>query len=130
MVGHHPGAVAANLVTNKIYVANQAVNTVTVIDGTSDSVVGTMSLGSKPQAIAIDSTTHKVYVISTHESTATILDGIHNSKLGTVQTEKAPFAIAVNSQTHAAVALSLDGQLTLIDGNTLATSSPVMPDER
>lgn len=125
--GEIPCAVAVDDSSGKAFVANFGSNTVTVIDGSSDSVVGTMSLGSKPQAIAVDSTNHKVYVLSTHDSTATILDGNNNSMLGTVQTEKAPFAVAVNSKTHVAVALSLDGHLTLIDGNTLATSSPVMP---
>lgn len=127
--GKLPCAVAVDDSSGRAFVANFGSNTVSVIDGTSDSVVGTMRLGSKPQAIAIDSTNHKVYVVSTHESTTTVLDGINNSMLGTVQTGKAPFAIAVNSKTHVAVALSLDGQLTAIDGNTMATSSPGMPED-
>ena len=46
--------------------------------------------------------------------------------LRTVKTEKAPFAIAVSSNTHVAVVLSLDGDLTVIDGTTLAVSSPLV----
>jgi hypothetical protein len=48
-----------------------------------------------------------------------------------VKVQKAPFAIAVNSKSHVAAVLSLDGDLTLIDGNALTTSSPLIPkDER
>ena len=122
--GQIPCAVAVDYNSGRAFIANFASGDVTVIDGHSDSVVGTVSIGPRPQAVAVDSTDHKVYVVSTHESTTTVLDGTNNSVLGTVQTEKSPFAIAVNSKTHVAVALSLDGGLTLIDGNTLATSSP------
>ena len=110
--------------SGKAFVANFASNDVTVLDGASDAVVGIVNVGPKPQAIAVDSNNHKVYVVSTHERTVTVLDGTNNSVLGTVRTEKWPFAIAVNSQTHVAALLSLDGDLTLIDGTTLATSSP------
>ena len=129
--GKIPCAVAVDYSSGKAFVANFASNDVTVIDGASDSVVRTLSVAPKPQAIAVDSNNHKVYVASTHESAVTVLDGTNNSVLGTVKTEKAPFSIAVNSQTHVAVVLSLDGDLTLIDGTTMATSSPFMPkDER
>jgi uncharacterized protein len=126
-VGENPCAVAVDESSGKAFVADFAGYDVTVIDGSDDSVVGKMSLGPKPQAIAVDSKNHKVYVASTKERTVTVLDGTDNSVLGTVKVEHAPFAIAVNSQTHAAVVLSLDGELTLIDGKTMATSSPSMP---
>ena len=126
-----PCAIAVDQSSGKAFVAAFGGSDVTVIDGASDSVVGTVSVVPKPQVIAIDSTDHKVYVASTHESTATVLDGTTNSVIATLKTEKAPFAIAVNTKSHVAVALSLDGGLTLIDGTTLATSSPSMPkDER
>ena len=125
--GEIPSAVAADQSSGKVFVANFAGNDVTVIDGSTDSVAATVSVGPKPQAIAVDSTNHKVYVASTHESTTTVLDGTNDAVLGTVKTGNAPFAIAVNSKTHVAATLSLDGDLTLIDGATLATSSPSVP---
>lgn len=125
--GENPSAVAVDQGSGKAFVVDFASGDVTVIDGPSDSVVGTVSVGPKPQAIDVDSINHKVYVVSTHESTATVLDGTTSSVLATLKTEKAPFAIAVNSKSHVAVVLSLDGGLTLIDGTTLATSSPSMP---
>ena len=50
-VGDDPNGVRVNLSTNRIYVANQADDTVTVIDGTSNAVIATVPVGDKPMAI-------------------------------------------------------------------------------
>jgi len=120
-------AIAVDYSSGKVFVANYGSNNVTVIDGTTDSVVTTVGVEPNPQAIAVDSSNHKVYVASTHEGAITVLDGTNNSVLGTVKTGKAPFAIAVNDKSHKAVALGLDGNLTVIDGTTLGTSSVSNP---
>lgn len=122
--GQIPCAIAVDSSSGRVFVANYGSGTVTVIDGVSDSVVGTVNAGAHPQAIAVDSSNHKVYVASTQEDTTTVLDGMNNSVLGTVRTGHAPFAIAVNPKSHTAVAVGLDGDLTVIDGATLAVSSP------
>jgi YVTN family beta-propeller protein len=126
--GEIPCAAAVDTSSGKVFIANYGSNNVTVIDGTTDSVVATISVGPNPQAIAVDSSNHKVYVASTREGAITVLDGTNNSVLGTVNTGKAPFAIAVNDKSHKAVALGLDGNLTVIDGTTLVKSSASNPD--
>ena len=84
-----------------------------------------MKAGSQPQALAIDSADHKVYVANTHAGTITILAGMKDSVIATVKTGKAPFAIATNDKTHKAVVLGMMGELTVIDGATLAASAPL-----
>ena len=121
-VGEIPCAVAVDSTSGKVFVANYASNNVTVIDRAANSVVGTMKVDARPQAIAVDSGNHRVYVASLHAGTTTILDGTNDSVMSTVEVGRAPFAIAVNSKTHKAVVLGLDGQLTMIDGTTLAVS--------
>ena len=121
-VGEIPCAVAVDSASGKVFVANYASNNVTVIDRAANSVVGTVKVDARPQAIAVDSGNHRVYVASLHEGTTTILDGTNDSVMRTVEVGRAPFAIAVNSKTHKAVILGLDGQLTMIDGTTLAVS--------
>lgn len=122
--GEIPCAVAVDSSSGRLFVANYASGDVTVIDGINDSVVSTVNVGAYPQAIAVDSSSHKVFVVSTRESTTTVLDGMNNNVLGTVRTGQAPFAIAVSPKTHKAVVIGLDGDLTVIDGTTLAVSSP------
>ena len=51
--------------------------------------------------------------VSTQAGATTVVDGTNNSVLGTMKTGKGPFAIAVNPKSHTAVALGLDGGLTV-----------------
>jgi len=125
--GEIPCAIAVDSSSGRVFIANYASGTVTVLDGVNDSVVATVSTGAHPQAIAVDSSNHRVYVMSTQEGTTTVLDGTNNSVLGTVRAAHAPFAIAVNPKSHTAVELGLDGDLMVIDGITLAVSSPSIP---
>ena len=122
--GEIPCAVAVDSSSGRVFIANYGSGNVTVIDGVNDSVVGTVNAGAHPQSIAVDSSNHKVFVVSTREGTTTVLDGTNNSVLGTLRTGQAPFAIAVNPKTHKAVAIGLDGDLTAIDGISVAVSSP------
>lgn len=46
--GTEPLAVAVNPVTNKIYVANNSSNSVTVIDGATNTVVAAVPVGNTP----------------------------------------------------------------------------------
>jgi uncharacterized protein len=129
-VGEIPCAIAVDSSSGRVFVANYGSNDVTVLDGVSDAVVGTVNVSPYPQAIAIDSGNHKVYVASTHTGNTTVVDGTNNSVLATVETGTAPFAIAVNPKSHTAVAVGLDGGLTVIDGTTLAVSSPSIPESK
>ena len=53
VVGNDPQDIQINIQTNKIYVANKASNTVSVIDGDSGNTK-TIHVGQGPQSIAID----------------------------------------------------------------------------
>jgi YVTN family beta-propeller protein len=123
-VGEIPCAITVDSSSDKVFVANYGSDNVTIIDGTTDSVVATVNAGPNPQAITVDSGNHKVFIANTRAGTVTVLDGTNKTVVGSAKTSKAPFAIAVNSKTHKAVTLGLDGDLTVIDGTTLATSSP------
>jgi YVTN family beta-propeller protein len=125
--GEIPCALAVDSSSSRVFVANYASNSVTVIDGVSNSVVATVNVSPYPQAIAVDSSSHRVYVVSTHRGTITVVDGNNSSVLRAVKTGSSPFAIAVNSKSHKAVAIGLDGDLTVIDGTSFATSSPSIP---
>ena len=128
--GEVPCAIAVDSSTGRVFIANYGSNDVTVLDGVSDAVLATIKVNPSPQAIAIDSSNHTVYIASTHDGTATVLDGTINSVLATVRTGRAPFAMAVNPKSHIAVALGVDGNLTVIDGTSLTVSSPSIPESK
>ena len=51
-VGNQPDDVAVNPVTNRVYVVNEEGQTVTVIDGATNTAVTTIFVGYKPRFVA------------------------------------------------------------------------------
>ncbi len=123
-------ALAVDSSTGRVYAANFASNSLTVIDGASNSVVATVSVGSRPQAIAVDSAIHRVYVANTHDNTVTAIDGITNSVVATIKVGNEPYAIAVDSAMGMVFVANMTGPSsgpgpTVIDGRTLTVIPPV-----
>ncbi|MGA3054034.1 MAG: YncE family protein [Candidatus Korobacteraceae bacterium] len=117
-VGLDPYSVAVNTITNKIYVANEYGNSVTVIDGGTFSTI-TIPVQS-PTYLAVNETTNKIYV-STIWSEVTVIDGATNS---TTQVQvSAPEQLAVNPITNRIYVVGAFNGVTVIDGSTLSTVS-------
>ena len=71
--GRLPYALDLNLLTNKIYVANQTDGSVTVIDGTGDTVSATVPTGSLPSGVAVNPVTNQVYVSNRGSANVTVI---------------------------------------------------------
>jgi YVTN family beta-propeller protein len=105
--GNSPYSVAVNSATNRIYVANNGDNTVTVIDGATNNTV-TVPVGNYPQAVAVNQATNKIYVVNNCGSdptcnsagTVTVIDANNNNNTATVTVGYFPYAVAVNSVTN------------------------------
>ncbi|MGA7461496.1 MAG: YncE family protein [Candidatus Korobacteraceae bacterium] len=116
-VGIDPNAIAVNPTTNQVYVENycgtdptcasSSSGTVTVIDGSSFQVTGTVNVNIQPLAIAVNSVTNQIYVANfcgtdptcQSDGTVTAIDG------GTLNTTAVnvgafPVALAINSLTN------------------------------
>ena len=79
-------ALGINTVTNRTYVANYADgsgSTVSVIDGATNSVVATATVGPGPVAVGINTVTDRIYVASSN-GTVSVIDGATNSVVATV----------------------------------------------
>src|SRR6266511_4847222 len=61
-VGQGPTGIAANRVTNRIYVANFRESSVSVIDGSSNTVIATIPVGGGPAAVGVNAKTNRIYV--------------------------------------------------------------------
>jgi len=70
--GDNPGAVAVNLVTNKIYVTNYESHTVTVIDGATNTTT-TVTAGEGPGAVAVNPVSNRIYVANYMSNNVTVL---------------------------------------------------------
>src|SRR5439155_9627391 len=125
-VGSYALGLAVNPTTNMVYVANYLSNTVSVIDSTKDSIVGTIDLGAQstnPSDLAVNPTTNKVYV-TTGRNSVVVIDGLTDRVTTTLQVGTSPgtnstYALAVDpTKDRVYVATTPSPLVTIIDGRT------------
>jgi YVTN family beta-propeller protein len=111
IAGSSPVAVAVNSITNKVYVSNRSLNTVTVIDGASGTsaaaVLGTTPVGVNPVAIVVNPFNNRIYVANQgldadrNNDSISIIDGFVPSSATTIPGGgDGPTAISVNTTTN------------------------------
>jgi YVTN family beta-propeller protein len=114
--------VAVNPVTNKIYVANITGNSVTVIDGATNTTA-TVATGIYPIRLAVNPVTNKIYVANYNDSSVTVIDGATNTT-ATVAAGSNPIRVAVNPVTNKIyIANYSSSSVTVIDGATNAATT-------
>jgi len=96
--GSMPDAVAIDGATNRIYVANYAADSVTVVDGATMKPVATVPVGTHPQALTVDGKRHIILVANTHSNSVTVIDR-DNRVVATLPGGTNPYAVAVDSDT-------------------------------
>jgi len=111
------GSVAVNPQTNMIYVVNPVNNTVSVIDGSSDSVVSTIPVLAGPSGIAVNPITNKIYVSHPSVGNVSVIDGATNSVMDTLSVPGTPTCIATNPGINMIYVLqSSNKNVAIIDG--------------
>jgi len=129
-VGHYPTYIATDRKTNRTYVSNQSDDTVSVIDGATNSVLTTVRVGHYPNGIAVNSKTNTIYVANLASGSLSIIDGT-TLTARTVRLGSYPAKVAVNASTNRAYVTLEDqnGALDVIDGSSykIVASVPVPP---
>ena len=152
--GSYPDVVAVNTATNQFYTVNSqcytfpcsTAGTVTVTDGNTNTVVGTVNVGYSPAGTVVNSATNKIYVANVcgndstcmSPGTVTVIDGA-TLKTTTVTAGYAPgfsiHGVAINQTTNTIYVVNECsgagwptcppglGTVTVIDGSTLTTQS-------
>jgi YVTN family beta-propeller protein len=118
-VGNNPYTASVNLSTNKIYVANQVDNSVSVINGATGAVIKTVPVQATPSAMGIDPVRNIIYVANSGglNGSVTVIDGSNDTVLGTVPTGNSPQSIAVNPVTGMAyVANQISSDVSVLQG--------------
>ena len=67
-----------------IYVTNHASNSISVIDGKTNKVTGTITVGTSPVGVSANPVTNKVYVTNIQSSTVSVIDGKTNRVVNTI----------------------------------------------
>src|SRR6266536_1852186 len=76
-VGDGPSGIAVNPRVNRAYVANFRADTMSVIDGSTNTVIATVDVGSQPAAAGVNARTGRVYVALQNGGVA-VVDGRTN----------------------------------------------------
>jgi YVTN family beta-propeller protein len=112
-----------------IYVASQATSTVSVIDGSSNTVTTTIPLSGYLAAVAVNSTTNTVYVTNyAGAGSIEVIDGATNSVTTSISAGSLQWGIAVDPTTNIIYKSdTFDDTVSAIDGgsNTVVTMLPV-----
>jgi uncharacterized protein len=118
----NPHAVVVNPKTNKVYAVNTGNNTVTVMNGSTNSIT-TVGVGTGPMAISINSVTNKIYVGNSGSGTVSVIDGATDAVSATVEVGALPYVVAVNPVTNKIyISKTFNNAMTVIDGATNTTS--------
>jgi len=117
-VGSHPFDIAVNPTTNKIYINNIFSDTVSVIDGSNNTIDATIKVGVEPKGIAVNPITNTIYVTSQVDNTVSVIDGSDNTVIDIINVDKSPQDVAVNPTTNTIyVSHSAVGIVSVIDGS-------------
>ncbi|HEV2520013.1 MAG TPA: YncE family protein [Thermoplasmata archaeon] len=122
-VGPAPVGIAYDHANGDIYVANAAYRqlsgSVTVIDGTTNKVVGSIPSGTEPSAVAYDPENRYVYVTNFGSNNLTVIDGTTNTVVGSIEVGSNPDGVAYDGAIgNLYVANYGSGNVTCVDGAT------------
>ncbi len=96
-VGDEPAGIAYDSANNRMYVANQNGDNVSVIDCSTNTVIATITVGNAPWGIAYDSVNGRMYVANQSDSTVSVIVCATNTVLTTIGVGANPFAVAYDS---------------------------------
>jgi YVTN family beta-propeller protein/VCBS repeat-containing protein len=109
---------AVVVTATRAYVTNRSAGTVTVIDTTTNSVIGTIAVGPTPDALAIKPDGTRLYVTSLENNTVKVVDTSTKTVIATIATTT-PSAVAINSSGSTLYVTSLDtGKVVTISTST------------
>ena len=124
-VGAGVTTLALDSAGNRVYAVAGEQNQVTVIDGTTDTVVASVAVGAHPLAVAFNSATGQIYTANAGDNTVTAIDAASGHST-TLAVGAGPTALAVDIVTNKIyVASESSNTVSVIDGatNTLSKAS-------
>jgi YVTN family beta-propeller protein len=118
-VGPKASGVAVDPVTDTIYVTDQAVNDLSVIDGTTNQITTNVPIGSKPIGVAVDAATDTIYTTGQDETGLDVVDGTSDAVTNVpTGATNVPVAVDVDPSTGTAYAANY-----AMDSVTVVSSS-------
>ena len=99
--------------------ANPANNTISVINGATNSITAIVNVGIQPSSLRVNVNTNLIYVANYMSNSVSVIDGLNNSVVATVNVGTGPDAIGVNRTTNRIyVANAGSNNISVIDGSS------------
>ena len=116
-VGSYPIGIGVNTVTNKIYVANQFSNSISVINGNTDTIESTIQVDNFPYDLEVNPFNNRIYVTNRESNTVSVIDGSTNQRLSKINVGDSPVGISINPSLNMIYVTNLNSKsLSIIDG--------------
>lgn len=104
---------------NLIYVANNLDDNVSVIDGNTNTVIATVTVGDGPVAASVNPITNQIYVTNQFSNNVSVVDGLSNTVIAAISVGAFPTAVGVNLLTNRIYVANFgDDTVSVIDGNS------------
>ncbi|MDF0681213.1 MAG: hypothetical protein P0116_09635, partial [Candidatus Nitrosocosmicus sp.] len=95
-IGHQPFKVETNPLTNKMYVIYKNSSEITILNGSNNKIINTISIEGFPTDLDINSDRNKIYVANPLHNSIVIIDGITDTLSGNISSIKNPVTSAIN----------------------------------
>jgi YVTN family beta-propeller protein len=117
------GTLAADPLSGKVYAADALNQQVVTIDGLSDSIVATATVGITPTSIAVNPLTNLAYVANYGDGTVSVIDGASGTVTETITIGGVPRKVEVDLALNR-VYVATSTRLKAIDGATHSVYEP------
>jgi YVTN family beta-propeller protein len=115
-VGSYPIGIGVNSITNKLYVANQFSNSISVIDGSTDIIGSTIQVGNFPYDLEVNPFNNRVYTTNRVSNSVSVIDGSTNQRLANINVGDSPVGISINPADNLVYIANLNSRsLSIID---------------
>jgi YVTN family beta-propeller protein len=114
--GSFPVGIDINPITNKLYVANQFSNTISVIDIDKSKVEKNIDVRDSPYDLDVNPFSNRIYTSNRESDTISVIDGFTNKELTNIPVGDSPLGIGINLGGGWIYVANLDSKtITVID---------------
>ena len=114
--GSFPIGIDINPITNKLYVANQFSNTISVIDIDKSKVEKNIDVENSPYDVDVNPFSNRIYASNRESDTISVIDGFTNKELTNISVGDSPLGIGINLGRGWIYVANLDSNtITVID---------------
>jgi len=118
----HPCGIAINQDTNTIYASSEEDGIIHIIDGYTNSEIGTIGVGEGPRGMAVDQKTGMIYVANSKSGSISIVSDSSHEVIGEILVDDDPREVILNPNNNLLyVSHELTGIISFVDTSSNST---------